>query len=29
VPDRFEFIAEVPKTGVGKFNKKLLRSDYL
>src|SRR5680860_707283 len=29
VPDRFEFISEVPKTGVGKFDKKLLRRNYL
>lgn len=29
VPDRFEFIDAIPKTGVGKFNKKLLRSEYL
>ncbi len=26
IPDRFEFIDEVPKTSVGKFDKKLLRS---
>jgi fatty-acyl-CoA synthase len=26
LPDRVEFIAEVPKTSVGKFNKKVLRS---
>ena len=32
LPDRFEFLAEIPKTGVGKFNKRLLRerlADYL
>lgn len=29
VPDRFEFIDDVPKTGVGKFDKKLLRRDYV
>jgi len=29
VPDRFEFIDEVPKTGVGKFDKKVLRSQYV
>lgn len=28
LPDRIEFIAEVPKTSVGKFDKKLLRSRY-
>ena len=26
IPDRFEFIDEVPKTSVGKFDKKLLRA---
>ena len=26
IPERFEFIDEVPKTSVGKFDKKLLRS---
>jgi fatty-acyl-CoA synthase len=26
IPDRFEFIAEVPKTSVGKFDKKQLRA---
>lgn len=26
LPDRFELVAEIPKTGVGKFDKKLLRS---
>ena len=28
VPDRFEFIEEVPKTSVGKFDKKLLRARF-
>ncbi|HWF50224.1 MAG TPA: fatty acid--CoA ligase, partial [Solirubrobacteraceae bacterium] len=26
LPERVEFIAEVPKTSVGKFNKKVLRA---
>lgn len=25
LPDRFEFVDEIPKTGVGKFNKRLIR----
>ena len=29
VPDRFDLIAELPKTSVGKFDKKRLRSEYL
>ena len=32
LPDRFVFVADIPKTGVGKFNKRLLRerlADYL
>ena len=29
VPDRFEFIAEVPKTGAGKFDKKRLRREFV
>jgi len=28
VPERWAFIAEVPKTSVGKFDKKVLRADY-
>jgi fatty-acyl-CoA synthase len=28
IPERFEFIDEVPKTSVGKFDKKLLRSRF-
>jgi fatty-acyl-CoA synthase len=28
VPERFEFIDEVPKTSVGKFDKKLLRARF-
>jgi fatty-acyl-CoA synthase len=28
VPDEFRFISEVPKTSVGKFDKKLLRQWY-
>ncbi len=28
VPDRFEFIEEVPKTSVGKFDKKVLRARF-
>lgn len=28
VPDRFEFVAEVPKTSVGKLDKKRLRGEY-
>ena len=26
IPERFEFIEEVPKTSVGKFDKKVLRA---
>lgn len=29
VPDRFEYIPEIPKTSVGKFDKKRLRAEYL
>jgi fatty-acyl-CoA synthase len=29
IPDRFEFIEEVPKTSVGKFDKKLLRARFV
>ncbi len=29
VPDRFEYIDEIPKTSVGKFDKKRLRAEYL
>ena len=29
VPDRFEVIDELPKTSVGKFDKKRLRSEFL
>jgi fatty-acyl-CoA synthase len=29
VPDRFEGIDELPKTSVGKFDKKRLRSEFL
>jgi fatty-acyl-CoA synthase len=28
VPERWSFIAEVPKTSVGKFDKKVLRADF-
>jgi fatty-acyl-CoA synthase len=28
LPERWAFIAEVPKTSVGKFDKKRLRSQY-
>jgi fatty-acyl-CoA synthase len=28
IPDRIEFIDEVPKTSVGKFNKKVLRARF-
>lgn len=28
LPDRFVFVDEVPKTGVGKFDKKLLRRRF-
>ena len=29
IPDRIEFIAQLPKTGVGKINKKLLRQEAI
>jgi len=29
VPDRFDFVDEVPKTGVGKFDKKRLRREFV
>lgn len=29
IPDRFEFVSEVPKTGVGKFDKKRLRREFV
>jgi fatty-acyl-CoA synthase len=28
LPDRFEFVAEIPKTGVGKFRKTALREEF-
>ena len=28
IPDEFVFIAEVPKTSVGKFSKRILREQY-
>ena len=28
LPERWTFITEVPKTSVGKFDKKVLRADY-
>jgi fatty-acyl-CoA synthase len=28
LPDRFEFVAEIPKTGVGKFRKNALREQF-
>ncbi len=28
VPDRYEFVDEIPKTSVGKFDKKELRRNY-
>ena len=28
IPDRFLFVREVPKTGVGKYDKKVVRSLY-
>jgi fatty-acyl-CoA synthase len=28
LPDRFEFVAEIPKTAVGKFRKTALRDQY-
>ena len=29
LPDRFEFVAEIPKTGVGKFRKTALRDQFV
>ncbi len=29
IPDRFIFVDEIPRTSVGKFNKKVMRSSYL
>jgi len=29
IPERWSFIAEVPKTSVGKFDKKVLRAMYI
>jgi fatty-acyl-CoA synthase len=28
LPDRVEFVAEIPKTSVGKFDKKVLRAQF-
>jgi fatty-acyl-CoA synthase len=28
LPDRFEFVSEIPKTGVGKFRKTALREQF-
>jgi fatty-acyl-CoA synthase len=28
LPDRIVFIEEIPKTGTGKFDKKVVRNDY-
>ena len=28
LPDRVEFVSEIPKTSVGKFDKKVLRAGY-
>lgn len=28
IPERWAFVAEVPKTSVGKFDKKLIRAEY-
>jgi fatty-acyl-CoA synthase len=28
LPERWAFVAEVPKTSVGKFDKKLVRAEY-
>ena len=28
LPDRYEFVAEIPKTGVGKFRKTALRDQF-
>jgi fatty-acyl-CoA synthase len=28
IPERFEFVDEIPKTSVGKFDKKLLRARF-
>jgi fatty-acyl-CoA synthase len=29
VPDKYEFVEEIPKTSVGKIDKKVLRKSYL
>jgi fatty-acyl-CoA synthase len=29
IPDRFIFVDEIPRTSVGKFDKKVMRSSYL
>ena len=29
LPDRYEFVAEIPKTGVGKFRKTALREQFV
>jgi fatty-acyl-CoA synthase len=29
LPERFEFVAEIPKTGVGKFRKTALRDQFV
>jgi fatty-acyl-CoA synthase len=29
LPDRFEFVAEIPKTAVGKFRKTALREQFV
>jgi fatty-acyl-CoA synthase len=29
VPDRYEFVAQIPKTSVGKLDKKELRKHYI
>ena len=28
IPDRFSFVNEIPRTSVGKFDKKVMRSTY-
>jgi len=28
IPDQFVFVAEIPRTSVGKFDKKVMRSGY-
>ena len=28
IPDRFTFVNEIPRTSVGKFDKKVMRSSY-